>query len=92
MKEHEHYQQSSLPLDAQHGDITLPQPGFEHSPSDKLLRSSAVTGAGAPLPADFDREYAFELATRERLGLPTMSPSEFRQIRNWRDGIEEDEG
>lgn len=76
MKEHEHYQ----------------QPSYEHSPSSTPLPSSAVVGAGAPLPSDFTQVYAFELANRERLGLPELSPSEFRQIRNWRDGIEEDEG
>jgi hypothetical protein len=92
MKEHAHYQQSSLSLDAPPGDITLPLPSYEHSPSGKPLPSFAVTGAGAPLPSDFAREYTFELATRERLGLPELSPTEFRQIRNWRDGIEEDEG
>lgn len=92
MKEHEHYQQPPLALDAQPGEITLPRPSDEHSPSGKPVPSFAVTGAGAPLADDFTQEYVFELATRERLGLPEVSPSEFRQIRNWRDGIEEDEG
>ncbi len=64
----------------------------QHAPVGKPLPPFAVTGAGAPLPDDFTREYTFELAARERLGLPELSPSEFRQIRNWRDGIEEDEG
>lgn len=91
MKEHEHYQQTPLALDAHPEEIRLPQPSYEHSPSGKPLPSFAVTGAGAPIPSDFDQEYAFERATRERLGLPELSPAEFRQIRSWRDGIEEDE-
>ncbi len=91
MKEHEHYQQVPLSLDAHPKAIRLPQPRDEHSPSGQSLPSFAVTGAGAPIPSDFDREYAFERATRERLGLPELSPGEFRQIRNWRDGIAEGE-
>ncbi len=91
MTEHEHYQQPPLALDPQSGEITLPKPSYERAPSDKPVPSFAVTGAGAPLVGDFTQEYAFELATRERLGLPELSPSEFRQIRNWRDGIAEDQ-
>ncbi len=91
MKEHEHYQQTPLSFDRPPNEIPLPQPSDEHSPTGTPLPSVAVTGAGAPMPSDFDQEYAFELANRERLGLPEISPAEFRQIRNWRDGIEEDE-
>ncbi len=91
MKEHEYYQQAPLSFDTASDEIVLPRPSYEHSPSSQPLPSIAVTGAGAPMPSDFDQEYAFERANRERLGLPDLSPTEFRQIRNWRDGIEEDE-
>ncbi|MDQ2786759.1 MAG: hypothetical protein M3Y58_17355, partial [Chloroflexota bacterium] len=46
-----------------------------------LTSSSRRLGAG-----DFWPEYLHEVATRERLGLPDVSPDEFEDMRDWTDG------
>jgi hypothetical protein len=46
-----------------------------------LRSSSRRLGAG-----DFWPEYRHEVATRERLGLPAVSPDEFADMRDWTDG------
>lgn len=49
------------------------------------------TPSGRRLPGDLWDEYRFECTTRDRLQLPEVSLSEFRDMRDWTDQIEEQE-
>ncbi|GEM_PF-2213878 len=54
------------------------------------LRHTLVPSGGR-LPGDLWDEYRFECATRDRLHLPEVSLTEFRDMRDWTDCIEEQE-
>ncbi len=47
------------------------------------------TPSGRRLPGDLWDEYRFECATRDRMQLPAVNLSEFRDMRDWADQIEE---
>ncbi len=50
-----------------------------------------LTPSSGRLPSDLWDEYRCECATRDRLQLPEVSLSEFRDMRDWTDQIEEQE-
>jgi len=50
-----------------------------------------LTPAGKRLPEDFWDEYRFECETRDRLHLPEVNPTEFRDLRDWTDGCKEND-
>ncbi len=55
------------------------------------MQRHTLIPAGKRLPDDVWDEYRFEYATRDRLQLPAVSLSEFRDMRDWTDQIEEQE-
>ncbi|MDQ2784740.1 MAG: ArdC-like ssDNA-binding domain-containing protein [Chloroflexota bacterium] len=85
MNEHDQYQQGAF-------DLTSAEP---HTPESTPIRpverpenqfhirtpSSRRLGEG-----NFWPEYLHEVQTRERLGLPDVSPDEFEDMRDWTDG------
>ncbi len=50
-----------------------------------------LTPSGRRLPSDLWDEYRCECATRDRLHLPAVSLTEFQDMRDWTDCIEEQE-
>jgi len=50
-----------------------------------------LTPSSGRLPGDLWDEYRCECATRDRLHLPEVSLTEFRDLRDWTDRIEEQE-
>jgi len=50
-----------------------------------------LTPSGRRLPGDLWDEYRCEYATRDRLRLPAVSLTEFQDMRDWTNGIEEQE-
>ena len=85
MNEHDQYQQGTF-------DLTSAEPRAPEStpirpverPASQfhtLTPSSRRLGEG-----DFWPEYLHEVQTRERLGLPDVSPDEFADMRDWTDG------
>ncbi|MGI8855716.1 MAG: hypothetical protein ACR2JW_08195 [Thermomicrobiales bacterium] len=50
-----------------------------------------LTPSSGRLPGDLWAEYRCECATRDRLHLPDVSRTEFQDMRDWTDGIEEQE-
>jgi len=50
-----------------------------------------LTPSSGRLPGDLWEEYRCECATRDRLHMPEVSLSEFRDMRDWTDRIKEEE-
>ncbi len=55
---------------------------------DATLRHTLTSSSG-PLPGDHWDEYRCECTTRDRLRLPAVSLTEFQDMRDWADRIEE---
>ena len=55
------------------------------------MQRHTFTPSGRRFPGDLWDEYHFECATRDRLQLPAVSLSEYRDMRDWTDRIEEQE-
>ncbi len=68
----------------------VPMPAFAaHRGGWTATLRHTLTPAGKRLPDDFWDEYRFECETRDRLHLPDVSLTEFRDLRNWTDGCKE---
>jgi hypothetical protein len=88
------YTQTALALDG--AAVPTQEPAFAVAcPADGggwvATRRHTFTPSGRRLPGDLWDEYRFECATRDRLHLPEVSLSEFRDMRDWTDCIEEQE-
>lgn len=85
MNEHDQYQQGAFDLTPAETHTPEPTPirPVERPASQfhTLTPSSRRLGEG-----DFWPEYLHEVQTRERLGLPEVSPDEFEDMRDWTDG------
>ncbi|GEM_PF-1205239 len=85
MHEHDPYQQGALDLTPPEMHtperVATPPVARPASQFHTLTPSSRRLGAG-----DFWPEYLHEVATRERLNLPAVSPDEFEDMRDWADG------
>lgn len=57
--------------------------------TNPLPRAHTQTPSNRRLPDDLWGEYRLECAMREQFHLPEMSLAEFRDLRDWVDGIEE---
>ncbi len=70
----------------------VPVPAFAaHRDGWTATRRHTLTPAGKRLPEDFWDEYRFECETRDRLHLPDVSRTEFRDLRDWTDGFKEND-
>jgi len=70
----------------------VPMPAFAaHRGGWTATRRHTLTPAAKRLPDDVWDEYRFECATRDRLRLSVVSLTEFRDLRNWIDGREEND-
>lgn len=69
----------------------MPRTHTAHHPVRPATPAQTLAPAGRRLPGDLWDEYRCECATRDRLHLPDVSLSEFRDMRDWTDQIEEQE-
>ena len=88
------YTQTALALDdaaaskREQRSLTMHLTGRDGWPA--TLRHT-LTPSNGRLPGDLWDEYRFECATRDRLRLSVVSLTEFRDLRNWIDGREEND-
>jgi len=88
------YTQCALALDgaAASKKEQVPVPAFAaHRGGRPATLRHTLTPSSGPLPGDLWDEYRFECATRDRLRLPAVSLTEFQDMRDWTNGIEEQE-
>jgi len=88
------YTQAALALDGAAASAREHIPLTMHptSRSGWLARlRHTFTPSSERLPGDLWNEYRCECATRDRLHLPDVSLTEFRDMRDWTDRIEEQE-
>jgi len=70
----------------------VPMPAFAaHRGGWTATLRHTLTPSSGPLPGDLWDEYRFECEIRDRLHLPAVSLAEFRDMRDWTNGIEEQE-
>lgn len=83
------YAQAAFALDAAPPHVP---PSIERSASERpQTQAHTLTPSNRRLPEDLWGEYRIECMTRETLQLPPVSLTEFADMRDWSDSIEEAE-